>query len=152
MGVYIAATEIADLLPRSQPSYPLVTATSNPVNFTKLDAIVLDIEAELNGAAAAGGYAVPINSSASYAFQQMHLFARYGAAAEALEAIFPGSASNDKSFLGSEYRAAYQKALADLASGALTLPGAGISTGEDARLLPVWSGQPSPNITMDWQP
>lgn len=147
--MYLTATELVVLLPAG----PSIGASTRPVNSGETGTIIAEISAELDGAAAKAGYAVPISSTATVAFAQMQHWARMGAGANVLEIIFPnlggpGGAVN----IAATYRKAYEDALQRLRKGEITLIGAAEDTSGEGRELPRSYSTSNPFATVGVEP
>jgi hypothetical protein len=106
-----------------------------------------DQSAELDAAAAAAGYGVPIATTATGAYAQMQQAAQAGAAWLVLRDVFPNvSGTADRSSIASEYRDAYRGFLKMLREGTVPLVGAAQDTGTSGRQLPRSRGIATPNI------
>lgn len=134
MPEYLNATELTLLLPQNID----IGASTLPLALGEITTMITEIEAELDSAAAVAGYAVPVSSSATSGFALMQKWTRDGAAARVLGVLFPGMGGPGASgTLASEYRAAYQAALAALRKGEMALVGAAEdTTGTGVRELP----------------
>jgi hypothetical protein len=131
--VYLTATELIVLLPAG----PSIGASTRPVNVGETGSVIAEIEAELDGAAAKAGYAVPISTSATVAFAQMQHWARMGAGAAVLDIIFPSiSGPGGGVTVADHYRQAYQDALRALRRGETVLIGAAEDPSGAGRELP----------------
>ena len=136
-------TELTALLPQPVKGVDLVTATSMPVNLTKVDTYIGMVESEVNGAAAAAGYVVPISSAASGAFGYIQMVTSYGVRWQVLEQINPGSPTAD------EYKLAYRRALEEIREGKQPILSAAGGTG---RSLPRSGPTTEPRIVASWNP
>lgn len=135
---YISATELTQFLPQNVN----ITPTSAPLTDVEVLTIIGEISAELDSAAAAAGYAVPLtppaSGGASSAFLQMQRWTKMGAGWQVLGIIFPslpGAAGGGNS-LASDYRDAYQAALLALRKGETPLVGAPTDESGGGRELP----------------
>lgn len=130
---YLGATELTAILPQNV----LIDASTSPLNLGEVATIIYEIGAELDGAAAARGYTVPIPTTAAEAYALMQSWTKLGAGWRALRIIFPnptGQAGSNS--LASDYRDAYRAALASLKKGEVALVGAPDDTGVTSRELP----------------
>jgi hypothetical protein len=126
---YIDATTLSRFMPQRLE----LTATSIP-DIDTTDLICDAISAELDAAALRGGWAVPIASGATGAFNVMRLYAQYGAGWHVLEQrLGDGNTAVSRAV---EYRDAYLRAIAALEQGTMQLPGAD-HAGSDERVLPL---------------
>lgn len=133
---YLSAT--AGELNMMLPERLRVTGSSVP-DITSAQTFINGISAELDSAAAHAGYTTPISSTASYAYGLMQNYTGYGAAWRVLSVMMPNQGGpKDTVQLSSTYRDAFERALAGLRDGTITLMGAaeqggGVNAG---RLLP----------------
>lgn len=139
------------------PNGITLAASSRPLTLTQVGSIIFQVSAELDGAAAAAGYAVPIAPPASGgptgAYAQMQQYAQAGAGWLVLRDVFPNvSGTADRTSLASEYRDAYRSALKMIRDGTTPLVGAAVDTGSGGRQLPRGRGNASPAISMCWTP
>lgn len=134
MGDYIGtAAEISLVLPANVS----IGTNTAPLTLGEVASMIVEVEAELNGAAAAAGYAVPISTAASYAYALMQRHTKNGVAAQALSVIFPNMGGpGAKSTSASEYRKAYEDFVKTLRQGKIALVGAGADSSGGARELP----------------
>lgn len=119
---YLSATlgELNYLLPGRLE----VTASSTPA-VPAAQAIINGISAELDSAAAAAGYSVPVSTIASYAYGLLQNYAGLGAAWRVLSVMMPNQGGpKDVVALSSQYRDSYERALEQLRAGTLVLTGA----------------------------
>jgi len=131
--MYLAASELALLLPAG----PSLGASTMPLTLGETGSVIAEISAELDGAAAKAGYAVPISSTATSAFAQLQHWCRLGAGAQVLGIIYPNlGGPGGQLTLASTYRAAYEQALKMLRKGEVVLVGAGTDTSGEGRELP----------------
>lgn len=132
---YLTGTQLAQILPGTY------SAQTNP-NIAELDALVGYISAEVDGAAAAAGYVVPITPAASGGPTegnfQLSMIVQLGAGWHALRRAFPNMGGpGDQSSMAAEYRDAYNQKIKDLESGNLVIIGANTDTsGSGGRQLP----------------
>lgn len=99
--------------------------------------MIFEIESEIDGFAAAAGYAVPIATGATYGFAAMKQAIKQGAGAAVLNVLFPTMGGpGDKTSLSATYRQAYQDFKKALAAGNLTLVGASTAGDGGGRILP----------------
>ena len=130
---YITASELTVALPQNIT----ITPTSLPLTQGEVGSLIAEVCAELDSAAAAAGYAVPIDPTATVAYAQMQRWTRQGAGAAVLGVLFPNMGGpGGQTTLADQYRAAYQAALLALRKGDLPLVGAGEDTGSGGRELP----------------
>ena len=132
---YLVASTFAAILPGNAGT---ITASSTPLTLSEVATIIERISVEIDGAAAVGGYAVPINASlATAAYSQVQNITEEGAAWKTLRTIFPDQGGpQDKSSLAAEYRDAYLMHLDQLRKGELLLVGAGELTDDTSVVLP----------------
>lgn len=143
---YVSATDLVGLL----PGMPTITASSTPLTMGEVGSITARISAELDGAAAAAGYAVPVSTTATTAYLQMEDANVLGAGWRVLGRIYPNlGGPSDKMKLATEYRDAYRDFLKALRAGTAILVGAGEETGTGARELPRYTSTASAIMTMD---
>lgn len=133
--MYFGATELI------LPAHVSVGTNTRPINLNAVATIIWEVSAELDAAAAAAGYAVPLVSPASggatQAFGQIVGYAKKGVAARVLANFFPnlpGKGSGSSSV--TDYRQDYKDALDAIRKGDLPLVGAARSSGEEGRELP----------------
>jgi len=133
--VYFGATELI------LPAHVSVGTNTAPINFSAVGTIIYEIGAELDAAAAAAGYVVPVIPPASggptIGYGQMVGLAKKGVAARILGNIFPnlpGKAANAGNLVD-DYRSEYQAALDQIRKGDLPIVGAGTSPGGEGRQL-----------------
>jgi hypothetical protein len=153
---YLSATPVVDLL----PGVPTVTGSSIPLTTSEVATIIARVSAEVDSALAGAGYAVPVDPGASgYAFVQE--ICNYGTSWKVLRAFFPNLGGPGGNLgLASEYRDAYQTALAAIRAGTETIVGAALDTSGQGRNLlrsystsnPEATAGVMPHIDMDWEP
>jgi hypothetical protein len=115
--------------------------------------IIFEVEAELDGYAAAAGYSVPVSTAATYAFGTMQLQTKNGAGARVLGILFPNMGGpGGKATLATDYQTAYMTFVRSLRDGKVALVGAGLSGGEEARALPRAGAAASQTVPFDWTP
>jgi hypothetical protein len=136
--MYFGATEL--ILP-AHVNIGTVVTQSVPLTWAIVGSIITEVSAELDGAAAAAGYAVPVTSPASggptVGYGQMVGIAKKGVAARVLGNIFPNlPGAGSKASLVDEYRKEYQAALDAIRGGKLPIVGAAADTSDGGRLLP----------------
>jgi hypothetical protein len=148
--MYLAATELSLLLPAG----PSIGASTAPLTLGETGSIIAEIEAELDGAAAKAGYAVPVSSVATSAYAQMQLWTRLGAGAQVLGIIYPnlGRGGGGAMPLAQTYREAYEAALKMLRKGEIVLVGAGEDTSGAGRELPRSYSTSNPAATVGVEP
>ena len=135
---YLSATELHSTLPKAVPTF---TGSSAPLTLDDVAQILDRFSFEVDGAAAAAGYSVPIlapsDGGASSAYQQVRQAVTYGAGWQVLRVLLPdqGGPAN-KSSLAAEYKAAYDAAIKSIRKGETPLIGAGTSAGGAGRELP----------------
>jgi len=131
--MYLAATELTLLLPAG----PSIGASTMPLTLGETGSIIAEISAELDGAAAKAGYAVPVSSTATSAYAQLQHWTRLGAAAQVLGIIYPNlGGPGGQVTLAKTYQDAYQAALTMLRKGEVSLVGAAGDTSGAGRELP----------------
>ena len=133
---YLVASEYGGQL----PGVATFTGSSTPLSLGEVATIIARVSAEIDGAAAAAGYAVPIAPPASggptAAYAQLETIAEYGAGWKILRGVFPNMGGpGDKNSLATEYKQAYQDALKALRDGKLALVGAAETSGTEGREL-----------------
>lgn len=152
---YLSATQAISLLPAAAAS---ITGSSVPLNLGEVDTISDRVSAELDAAAAAAGYTVPVSTGASVARLQMAQWAQYGVGWLVLRTLLPNiGGPGDRASVAAEYRDAYQNALKMLRDGQAVLVGADIDTGSSVRQLPrSWetshSWPATPMVAAGYQP
>lgn len=147
--MYLAASELTGQLPAG----PSIGASTMPLRLDETATIIAEIAAELNGAAAKAGYAVPISSTATAAFAQMQLWTRYGAGAQVLSIFFPNlGGPGGQTTLAKTYREAYDAALKMLRKGEVVLIGASEDTSGAGRELPRSYSTSNPTATVGVEP
>lgn len=138
---YVGASELVTFMPQNLT----FTASSSPLTLGEVDVILGEISAELDAAAARGGYLVPLAPAASggatEAYQVMQRWTKLGAGAQVMGIIFPNlGGPGATNTLARDYLNAYNAALVGLAAGKIAIPGAPTDTGEISRELPrSWS-------------
>jgi hypothetical protein len=137
---YTDASALAAFLPANQ-GLPILTASSFP-NLNGAATIIAMVSAELDGAALAAGYSVPIPSTASAARLQMSQYTLEGAAARALRTLLPHLAPNDQVNYASILDTQYRQALDHIRQGHTLLVDAPRDTGAERPL-------PRSNFTKD---
>lgn len=156
---YIGATELNPFLPAGIT----ISGSSLPIALSDVASYIAEISAELDGVAAAKGYAVPISpTGATTAFAQMQLAAKNGVGAWVMQTLFPNTGGPaDKTSLAGEYRQAYKDFRDSLRSGDLALVGAGSDSGSSGRVLPRSRSTSFPNacdsgatpmVPISWRP
>lgn len=134
--MYLSATELNPNL----PSRLQITASTNPAIASGIVQIIAQVSAEIDSAAAEGGYAVPISPTSSpNSYSLLQQFAVYGAGWRALMVQMPNQGGvSDKEQLSSVYRQEYDRAIAMLRAGQLVLTDAPHDTSGTAggRILP----------------
>lgn len=144
---YLNATELNPNL----PSRLQITASTNPAIAGGVASIISQISAEIDSAAAAGGYTVPISPTTSpYAFSLLQMYAVYGAGWRALMVQMPNQGGvKDREQLSSVYRDRYEEALVLLRAGQLTLTDAPHDTSgtSGGRILPRSYSTSNPGAT-----
>lgn len=146
---YLAATELTLLLPAG----PSIGASTKPLTLGETGSIIAEISAELDGAAAKSGYAVPIPSSVEQAWGQMQHWTRMGAGAQVLGIIFPNlGGPGGQATLAKTYREAYDAALKMLRKGEVVLVGAPEDTTGEGRELPRSYSTSNPMATVGVEP
>lgn len=131
--VYLAATELTAMLPRQVGT---ITGSSFPLTIDEVATIIGRVSAELDGAAGAAGYAVPVPATAAQAYAQMQEYTEQGAGWRVLRRIFPGGGDSASHPLANDLRDAYNATLKALREGTIILIGAGSDASETARELP----------------
>jgi hypothetical protein len=153
---YIDASSFVLTLPAAVGT---ITGSSLPLTIGEVATVCEQISAELDSAAAAAGYAVPISTTATAAYGQMQLLTVRGAGCHTLRVIFPGSEAG-KMPLADTYCAAYAEALKMLRAGDYILIGAPPGPEGQGRELPrsystsnpLATSGVDPQATMDWVP
>lgn len=130
---YVGATELTLILPQNIT----IDASSTPLSLGEVATILSEVQAELDSAAAAAGYALPIATGATTAYAQMQRWTKLGGAAQVLGIIFPNMGGpGSRVTLAADYAAAYRDALKALRSGMVPLIGATLDPSETVRELP----------------
>jgi hypothetical protein len=129
--VYIVASEITALLPRAAGT---ITGSSVPLTIDEVASMAARISYDLDAAAAAAGYSVPVGTDNVAAYAQMREYAEMGLTWRVLRTIFPAEEAA-RMPLASEYAQAYRDALTALREGKLSLVGAGSDVGGGSREL-----------------
>ncbi len=133
MSTYLAATEATFVLPAPVPT---ITASSQPLSLGEIASWCDEIGAEVDAAAQAAGYAVPVPASAG-AYAQVRRIVRTGVLAEILGVLAPNvPGPGGKLTLASEYRRDYDETLRLIREGKLPLVGAAVAAGGAGRELP----------------
>lgn len=146
MSRYWIASHLAALFPQPIVGQNVITPSSNPINITELERLTLLVEGAVHGAAGAAGYAVPIPSTATDAWEYIRGVVRDGAGYESFKVI-PGGGQHAEMF-----RLSFQRAMEEIRSGKQPILGAPKEGGENARAFVRVSGVATPVITWDWQP
>lgn len=142
-------SELTQILPANVSISP----TSRPLTDGEVASIIFEVEAELDGYAAAAGYSVPVSTAATYAFGTMQLQTKNGAGARVLGILFPNMGGpGGKATLATDYQTAYMTFVRSLRDGKVALVGAGLSGGEEARALPRAGAAASQTVPFDWTP
>lgn len=138
MSYYLGATELTVVLPAGVS----IGTNTSPLTLDEVGSMIFEVESEIDGFAAAAGYAVPIATGATYGFAAMKQAIKQGAAAAVLNVLFPTMGGpGDKTSSAATYRQAYQDFKKALAAGTLTLVGAAAAgDGAGGRVLP-FAGQ-----------
>lgn len=140
---YLAASELAITMPGGVT----IGASTLPLNLAEVGSMIFEVESEIDGFAAAAGYAVPIATGATYGFAAVKQAIRQGAGAAVLNVLFPTMGGpGDKTSLAATYRQAYQDFKKALAAGNLSLVGASQAGDGSGRILPRAGGLASPLI------
>jgi hypothetical protein len=148
---YIGATDLTLMLPANVS----IGTNTEPLTLGEVATIIGQYEAEINSAAAHGGYIVPISSSASLSFPLLALNTMRGAGAHVLNILFPNMSGGLQQALADDYRRAYEDFLDSLRDGELILPDAeqgGGAHGEFRSFEMKWGVAPSPMIGKSWDP
>lgn len=145
---YWAANDLVNYLPQAVLGEVIVTATSSPINASEFQTIINLVSAEFDNAAAQGGYVTPIATTAAPAYDYARLVVKHGAFWQLFSSVYVG----DDNTLSTDFRQAYDQAIADLKEGNLTLSGAEIDPTDAGRLLPRGQGIASPWVTASWAP
>lgn len=147
--MYIGATELTLILPAGVS----IGTNTSPFTIGEAASVIVEISAELDAAAAAAGYAIPIAPPASggptVGYAQMVGLAKKGVGAVILRTLFPnvGNAPGGRSTLADQYAKAYDDALKMLRKGELPIVGAGGDTSGTGRELPRSYSTTNPNAT-----
>lgn len=141
---YWVATELAEHLPQPVLGTKLIGATTRPVSASQFETIISLVSAEFEGKAAGAGYAVPIPSTATQAWDYARMVISYGAQWQALERITPGHKTAD------EMRAAYHGALNEIQEGKQPMLTAAETSNDRGRALPRHSGIASPQVSASY--
>ncbi len=155
---YLGATELTLILPAAVS----IGTDTTPLALGEVASIIAEVEARIDAAAAAAGYAVPVATGATMAIAQVKDLAKIGAAARVMGILAPNiGAPGGKTTLASEYRSEFNATLTLIRKGELPLVGAGSDAGEGARELPRsyetsnpggTYGGATPMISMTWEP
>jgi hypothetical protein len=135
--MYFGATEL--ILP-AHVNIGTVVTQSVPLNWAGVGSMIVEVCAELDSAAAAAGYAVPVPPPASggptVGYAQMVGISKKGVAARVLGNVFPNlPGAGTKVSLVDEYRKEYQAALDAIRKGELPIVGAATDTSSVGRQL-----------------
>lgn len=146
---YWPATALAPLLPRSVIASSIVTASSVPVDLAALQTIIDLRSGEFDQAAVKAGYITPIPTTATQGYLVAQRVVRDGVVADAMRTIGWASADAKKP---KDYEDAFQNALKAIQAGDRPIPNAPADPSAGGRVLPIWSGIPSPimNATMGY--
>jgi hypothetical protein len=123
------------------PAHATVTGSSNP-NSAAVATMIAEVEGELDAAAAAAGYTVPLappaSGGATIGYQQIVGYAKKGVTARVLSVMFPNlpGGPGARTTLGDDFRKEYLEALKLIREGKLPLVGAGSDSGGSGRELP----------------
>lgn len=129
-------------IPELNPNLPSrlqVTASSaGPHASAGVLKVIAGISAELDAAAAHGGYTVPITASSPNAYELLQQYTVYGAGWRVLSVAMPNmGGAKDVLALSTQYHDAYDAALAGLKDGSIILSDAPQdTTGAGGRILP----------------
>lgn len=147
MTAYVDASAVAVLLPRGAS----VGASTLPLNLGEVGSIAFEISAEVDAAAAEGGYAVPVSASSPAAYAQLQRAVKTGVLAAIMQTLAPGmpGVSQQKATFAGELRREYEDIIARLRKGELVLVGAARETTETYRALGDYSGRPTGAVTFD---
>lgn len=151
---YIGATEVTLVLPANVS----IGTNTDPLTLGEVASIIFEVEAEVNSAAAAAGYGVPVSTESPYAFALMQRTVKRGAAAAVLGIIFPNMGGpGSRTPLASEYKDAYEATLDLIRTGHEPLIDAGAAgaggSRELARSFEVTNSiSPSAVIPAGWDP
>lgn len=132
MTPYIGATELSGLLPNAVPT---LTGSSRPLTLYEVATIIDRVSIELDTAAAAAGYLVPVSTTATQAYGQMQLYTSWGAACRTLQLIFPGGGQSAEMPLAADYCNDYKAVLDRLRTKTEILVGAASDPSETSREL-----------------
>lgn len=154
---YTDASSLALFLPANQ-GLPILTGSSYP-NMDQAASMIAAFSVEVDGAALAAGYSVPVDQSATYAWALLNRYTSLGAGAQALRTLLPhlSGGSNDTSNLASNMERQYRLALNDLRQGNILLSDAPRDGGTE-RSMPRSNFTedpalaPGPDIDVDWIP
>lgn len=121
MAYYIGTDDLLAALPAGFT----VTGSSVPQNLADVASTIFRFEGEVDGFVAAAGYAVPVSTTATYAYATLQQAVTNGAAAWVLGILYPTlGGPADKTSLSSTYRQAYLDFQKAISSGKLSLVGA----------------------------
>lgn len=144
MPYYLNATELVF------PAGVNLTGSSNPYTLAAAGSLIFEIEGEVDGYAAAAGYAVPIDPTATYAYATVRGAVKNGVMAAMLSTLFPTMGGpGDRTTTAAMCRQAYADFKRGVAKGDLSLVDAAKASGEGGRTLPRAGGTPSAAISLD---
>lgn len=118
--VYVAATELTSVLPIAVT----IHATSTPLSYGDVASICAEVSAELDAAAAAAGYSVPVATTVS-GYAQMVGYTKTGAAARVLAVYAPNLPGGERDGIAGRYQTRFDKVLDRIAKGQIVIVGAG---------------------------
>lgn len=131
---YFSATELV------LPAHASIGASTVPMNYGNVASMIVEVDAELNAAAAAAGYLVPVvapPSGPTIGFAQMVSYAKKGVAARVLGNFFPKlPGPGAQSSIVDEYRKEYLAALDSIRNGDTPLVGVPHDASGAGRELP----------------
>lgn len=133
---YLGATDIPF------PAHVVLTGSSNPT-LDQVASMIAEVAGEIDAAAAAAGYIVPVIPAASGGATEGYAFvvglAKKGITGRVLSIMFPNlpvAGTGNRATLGADYLKQYEDALALIRTGGQPIPGAAIDSSETNRLLP----------------
>lgn len=142
--MYIGASELSLILPANVS----IGTNTQPLTLGEVASVIVEVSAELDSAAAAAGYAVPVSTAATSAYAQMQRWCKQGAGAAVLGIIFPNlGGPGARSSLADDYRTAYRDALKALRKGEMPLIGASPGAAGEGRELPRSYSTSNPTAT-----
>jgi len=118
---YCALSDVQELIPKFS-----ISATSTPTS-TQVESLIDKIAVEIDAVLEAQGFTVPVTSPANFVLWLKNLNA-LGAAARAMQGMFPSTADKDSTPVWQTFRKDYQEGLEAIRNGDIP---AGLGKGAD---------------------